>query len=115
VNDFDRQLVDLISTLTDEGQVVLLRDVAEDYGKELVTAVVEDGFAVVANTFDDFHFQVLVSTDNALRLLGDSASECVIGQARGAIALEDEPNLIFRYAAGDPDAIAEVRSRHGRE
>ena len=30
----------------------------------------------------------------------------------GAIGPEDEPNLILRYIADDPDAVAEVRSRH---
>ena len=33
-------------------------------------------------------------------------------QAPAAFELEDEPNLIFRYAADDSDAIAEVRRRH---
>jgi hypothetical protein len=77
VSDFDRQLINLISTLTDESQVVLLRDVVEDYSTELTERAIRDGF--------------------------------------GAIALEDKPNLIFRYAADEPEAIAEVRSRHGRD
>jgi hypothetical protein len=112
MSDFNRDLIDLISTLTDEGQVISLRDAVEDYGVELVARVLNDGFAVVAKSLDDFHFDVL-PPDEALRALEDDATECVIGQAPTAVALEDEPNLIFRYAADDQAAIAEVRSRAG--
>jgi hypothetical protein len=36
-----------------------------------------------------------------------------VAQMPGAIWPEEEPNLILRYAADEPEAIVEVRSRHG--
>ncbi len=38
-----------------------------------------------------------------------------IHQARDGMEMKDAPNLIFDYAADDPAAIAEVRTRHGLE
>ena len=120
VSDFDRKLVDLISTLTDECIVDSLRSQIEYYGKELVARVVRDGFAGVVRAApeDDVHDMLremrFLPTEEALRLAGLKriSWDYRIAQKPGAIGLEDDASLIFRYAADDPDAVADVRSRH---
>jgi hypothetical protein len=58
-----------------------------------------------------------------VRLISHLTDECQVleriswrysvAQMPGAIWPEEEPNLILRYAADEPEAIVEVRSRHG--
>jgi len=121
---FDRQLVDLISTLTDESLVEPLRSVVNYSGKELTARVIRDGFAGVlrAALDEDFHDVLgeelremrFLPTEEALRIVGLKriSLDYHVAQKPGAIGLEDDAGLIFRYAADDPDAIAEVRARH---
>ena len=114
MTNFDRQLIDLIATLTDEGQVVRLSDPVEDYGRQLVARVLRDGFAVVARSVEDHYFGLFLSTDDALPLIEGTTIplEFVLGQAPWAVALEDEPNLVFEYAADVPEAVDAVRLRN---
>jgi hypothetical protein len=51
-----------------------------------------------------------------IELISQLTDECqVLNQMPGAIWPEEQPNLIRCYAADEPEAIAEVRSRHGVE
>jgi hypothetical protein len=125
MSDFDRKLVNLADDVTG-GQVLHLSDLVDDCGSNLVSRVIADGFGAVVhlqNWTDDFHERIrealraqrFIPTQEALRVISQKPIplDYFTHQAPGALGLEDEPNLIFRYAADDPEAIAEVRSRHG--
>ena len=120
MNDFDRKLVDLITELTDEGTVWPLAGVTGYWGREIAARLITDGFAVVydgeaARRFDRLENVQFLPVDEALVLLHHlrKADDYVIAEAPWApICLEDYPDLIFRYAADDPEAVAEVRQRH---
>jgi hypothetical protein len=93
--------------------------------RERVARVIEDGFAVARRNrdadkdggLDDANF---VSTEDARTLVNhlrktawDAPDAYVIHDAPWAgIGPEDEPDLIYQYAADDPEAVAEVRRRH---
>jgi len=124
MNDFDRRLVNLIEDVTG-GAVLNLGDLVDDCGPTLVSRVIADGFGAVVyvpnwpDKFQDRIDQALrsqrfIPTEEALVLISQPpiSPDYFTHQAPGAFELEDEPNLIFRYAADDPDAIAEVRRRH---
>jgi hypothetical protein len=120
VSDFDEKLIELISTLTDECQVIGLRGVVDGYGKDRSARVIRDGFAGVirlAEQDDIFHItpdEHFLRTKEAVRVIGlrRISWRYMVAQTPAAIALEDEPNLVFKYAADDPEAITEVRRRH---
>jgi hypothetical protein len=115
MTDFDRQLADLLSTLTDEGQVVPLRYVVEDYGTERTERAIRDGFAVIRRAGDDLDDDSFLPIEEAVVVLHHvrkTDDYIILGRPWAAIGLEDEPNSIFRYAADEPNAIAEIRSRH---
>jgi hypothetical protein len=124
VNDFDRQLIDLISDLTDEGQFVPLRSVLDDYGPKLAARAIADGFAVVHQApLEGWNYHdVLRRILREQRFLPEADALALVERqnidldyfmaaAPWAIALEEMPSLVFRYAADDPEAVAEVRSR----
>ena len=122
--DTDRELVNLLSTLTDEGQVVPLREAVGDFGPEHVARVIRDGFAVVFQAPDDASWETVIQhmwdwpclpCEEAAVLvrLDPVPPQYRIRRAVGALALEGAPNLVFDYAADAPDAVAEVRARHG--
>ena len=121
MSDVNRKLLDLISTLVDECNVLALDiHVVDYYGKELAERVIRDGFAGVvrAGPDDDVHELLwehrFLPTEEALRIVGLKriSSRYQIAQMPGAIGLEDDANLVVRYARDDPDAVAEVRRRH---
>ena len=125
MNDFDRKLVDLIAELTDEGVVNSLDLFVDHYGREFCTRVIEDDFAVVRHVpFDDNFREAMdrtlwegrfVPTDDALRQVGEPKISLDYFLSAGPwapIGLEDQPNLIFRYAADEPEAVDEVRQRN---
>ena len=122
--DTDRELVDLLSTLTDEGKVVPLRETVGDFGPERVARIIRDGFAVVFQVPDGASWETVIEHMwDWPSLPCEEATELVhlepvplqyrIRHAVGALALEGAPNLVFDYAADVPDAVAEVRARHG--
>jgi hypothetical protein len=47
--------------------------------------------------------------------LGQIPDDFRITQASGALSVQFDATLIFRYAADEPGAVAEVRSQHGLE
>jgi hypothetical protein len=120
---FDRKLVDLISELTDCGMVLPLKSVLDFWGRERAARVITDGFAVVrrnadaARSLDDASF---VSTEDALVLVHHLRkttwdapdAHLILAGPWASIGPEDEPDLIARYAADDPGAVAEVQRRH---
>ena len=118
MTDFDRKLADLIATLTDEGQVWPLDLALHEYGPELTARILADGFAVVrAVPYADFDDDNLLPVEDAVVLLHHlrkTDDYIVAAGPWAAICLEDEPNLIFSYAANEPKAVAEVRSRHAQ-
>lgn len=121
----DRKLLGLITELTDEGMVWPLKMALDTWGRERAARVVADGFAVLRNRrnadadggLGDANF---VPTEDApvvihhLRKTAWDAPDAyvIVAGPWGAIGPEDEPDLIFRYVADDPDAVAEVRRRH---
>jgi hypothetical protein len=122
MSDVDNDLLDLISTLTDECTVLGLKmHVVDHYGRERAARVVRDGFAGVVHIEDgEDNFEVLQAKrflpwEEALRVIGLKriSWRYEIAQLPGAVGFEDDPHLIFRYAADDPDAIAAVRAQHG--
>jgi len=120
----DRELVDLIATITDEGQVVRLAAFAEDYGSERCARVIRDDFAVVHHVQDgeDIHQTVdrvvfkggFFSQEEALRQVAaaETSRDVLCQGPWSPIGLEDEPDLIFRYCADEPEAVAEIRRRN---
>jgi hypothetical protein len=70
----------------------------------------------LVNLIDDVTGGVVqtLTTDEALAVVEESpvSSNYKVHQAPGTLELEDEPDLLFRYAADDLDAIDEVRRRH---
>lgn len=118
----ERMLIELIAELTDYGMVWPLKDLTDHRGREQVGRVVADGFAVVRNTrdtlpddgYDNANF---LPTEDALVLLHHLRKRewddyRILAGPWGAIHREDEPDLISRYAADDPEAVSEVRRRH---
>ena len=123
--DTDRRLIDLIATITDEGQAIGLALFAEHYGSERYARVIRDDIAVVWHVPNDKHFhgtlgrlrdagEFLSQDDALLQVKGaESARDYVLSEGPWVpIALEDEPDLIFRYCADEPGALAEVRRRN---
>jgi len=127
MSDFDRELIEVITDV-DGGEVWELRELVELRGAALVSRVINDGFAAVFRASDDDLFQPLplaaelnrkwhyLSTQEAVDViqLDQIPDDFRIAQAHRAIDVQVEPTL-FRYAADEPEAIAEVRSRHGRQ
>jgi hypothetical protein len=126
MSDFDRELFEVITDV-DGASILELRELVELRGVALVSRVIADGFAAVFQASDDDLFRPFpadqlrkwqyLSTEEALQVvqLDQIPNDFRVAQARGAIDLQREPTLIFRYAADEPEAVAEVRSRHGRE
>jgi hypothetical protein len=125
VTGSDRKLLELIAELTDEGMVWPLKHVLDTWGREPAARVIADGFAVVRQRrdadkdggLDDANF---VSAKDArilvyhLRETEWDAPEAyvILAGPWAAIGPEDDTDLIFRYVADDPEAIAEVQRRH---
>jgi hypothetical protein len=123
--DHDRALFALITELTDEGMVYDLKGVLDMYGRERAARVVADGFAVIRRRrdvdapggLDGMNF---VPTEDARIVVNhlrkkpwDSPDAYIIlAGPWAALGPEDDPSLILRYAADDPQAVAEVRLRH---
>jgi hypothetical protein len=124
VSDRDRKLVDLIDDVTG-GVVQDVRYLVDVYGSAAVARVIGDGFGVVflvSGSDPEYHEAVqralnecrVLTTEDAVALVRTPLipPDYRIHQAPGAFDLEDEPNLLFRYAADDPEAVAEVRRQH---
>jgi hypothetical protein len=128
MTDWDRNLVELITSVTD-GAPWELKNLVEGRGTTAVSRVIADGFAEVFQASDE-ELQLLqrapaperltrewryLTTDEALRIvaLDPVPDDYRIERARGALSLEDAPDLVFRYAADEPDAITEVRAGNG--
>ena len=118
MSDFDRELIDVITDVT-SGQVWHLGDLVDDHGPAFVSRAIADGFGVVGNAPWKHHREALrahsfIPEHEAIALVHepDIPEEYWLHEAPGALRLEDEPNLIFSYAADDPEAIAEVRRRN---
>jgi hypothetical protein len=121
----DRQLLTLITELTDEGMVWPMKSALDTWGRNRVARVIEDGFAVVRQRrhaeadggLGDLDF---ISAEEARVLVyhlpktaSDAPDAYVIHAGPwAAIGPEDEPDLIFRYVADSPEAVAQVRHRH---
>jgi hypothetical protein len=92
--------------------------VLDHWGRERAPRLITDGFVVVRrarNALEGLDPATFLPSDEALTLMHHlrKTDDYVITDAPYAgICLEDEPDLIFRYAADDPDAIAEVRRTH---
>jgi len=118
MNDYNRQPVDLIASLTDEGQVWPLDLLVGEYGPRLATRVIADGFAAIRrDSYENLEDSSFLSIEDATVIINRSyeMSDYVIAAGPWApVALEDEPNLIFGYWSDEPDAVAEVR-RHNAE
>ena len=112
---YDRQLFILIEELTDCGMVMSPQSTIDYWGREHTKRVLADGFAVIRRggaDLDDANFldaeEAHVVIDH-LRKTDDYAN---IEGPWAPIGPEDEFDLIRRYAADDPEAVAEVRRRH---
>jgi hypothetical protein len=121
----DRSLLHLITELTDEGMVWPLESVLDTWGRERAIRVLADGFAVIRSRRDadkdgGLGAANFVTTEDARVLVHylkktawDAPDAYVISAGPwAAIGPEDEPDLIFRYTADDPEAVTEVRRRH---
>jgi hypothetical protein len=124
----DGDLLGLISTLTDEGQTLQLREVVDDFGPARVARVIRDGFAVVFQATDDEFWEAVANQPfdwpaHRKNLPIDEATELVqldpvpldyrIRGAPNALEMVGAPHLLLDYATDRRDAIAEVRARHG--
>jgi len=118
MNDYNRQRLDLIAGLTDEGQVWPLDLLVGKYGPKLATRGIADGVAVICrDSYESLEDSSFLSIEDAIVIINRSyeMSDYVIAAGPSTpIALEDEPNLIFGYGSDKPDAVAEVR-RHNAE
>ena len=120
MNDWDSQLIELITDL--DGHVSELREIVEDHGTTLVSRVIADRVALVFRATDDELFsrsrdrRRYLPVDEALHLI---ERERIPQEYRivdsGTIDPQLDGTLMFRYTADDPAAIAEVRSKRGRE
>lgn len=126
MSDFDRELIETITDL--DGAVCELRDVVAKRGAAHVARVIADGIAAVFHATDKELFACAEpwgdAKREALQYLPSDEALLVVQLPRipedFRIVLETldpqlDGSLMFRYAADDPAAIAEVRTRRGRE
>jgi hypothetical protein len=114
MNDHDRQLFLLIEELTDCGMVMSLQSTVDHWGREHTKRAIADGFAVIRRTGTDLGDGDFVPTTDAAAVvdhLRRADEYVIIAGPWAAIGPEDDPSLILRYAADDPDDLAEVRRR----
>jgi len=115
----DPEVMDAVTDLF--GYIARLHEMVDERGSDLVARVIDDGFADVFLASDEqlFSFQgwEYLPADEALRVmrLEPIPADYRITEARGAVDPQGDPTLICRYAANEPDAIAEVRAQHGRK
>jgi L-seryl-tRNA(Ser) seleniumtransferase len=116
IQGWDRQIVDLITDIDGMSPAWELRSLVQRHGAAHVTRVIRDGAATVVHmeTRESQFDLEPVPAEEAVRL---AQLEPVPYEYRVvAKALEFQSgSLLFRYAADDPAAIAEVRSRAGLE
>ena len=115
MTDYDRRLFFLIEELTDCGIVMSLRSTVDDWGREHTKRVIADGFAVIrpeGADLDDGNFLDVEAANAVIDHLRKTDNYVIIAGPWAAIGPEDDPDLIRRYAADDPEAVAEVRRRH---
>jgi hypothetical protein len=119
MSDFDRDVLEVVTDV--DGETWELRELVELRGAELVSRVINDGFAsVAAATLDDLAWREPLTpwpeltTDESLRLvrLESIPSGYLIFHAVGSLTLQGAPTLVVRYTADDPEAIAEVKARN---
>jgi hypothetical protein len=119
MSDWDRRLIELITDL--DGEVWELEKFVEAHRTMLVSRVISDGIAGVFQATDDELFQPgrwmkpeYLPSSEALRLVQltqFSREHRIVGT--GTLDPQLDGTLMFRYAAVDRAAIAEVRSRAG--
>ena len=119
----DRKLLELITDL--DGAVSELGEIVAEHGTTLVSRVIADGIGAVfpardrerVHTPGHYGKQRSLPPDEALRIV---ELEQIPADYRIALSLDTldpqlDGTLMLRYAADDPAAIAEVRSRAGLE
>jgi len=122
MSDWDRQLIELITDLdANLYGVCELRELVQEYGAERVIRVITDGIGAVVRAeegevLDWDRERQYVSLDEAVRLaqLEPVPIEYRVVHFHETLEAQN-PGLLFRYAADDPAAVAEVRSRAGLE
>lgn len=115
MSDPDRKLVSLIEELTDSGPVWPLASAVDEWGRELPARVIADGFAALRQGYsnlDDDNFIPVEEAPTVIQHVGKADDYLILAAPWAPIHLEDEPDLILRYAANNAVAISEVRRRH---
>jgi hypothetical protein len=122
MSDWDRNLVELITDLDASGFADReLSELVEDYGAAPVARVIADGIAAVTHATREEVLSVFPSVaelehlprDEAIRLAQLEPVPTGYRVVHETLDAQSDGTLIFRYAADDPAAVAEVRSRAG--
>ncbi|HEY2353587.1 MAG TPA: hypothetical protein VGH79_01645 [Gaiellaceae bacterium] len=114
----DGQLFELIQELTECGLVWPLDSAVDVWDRERVKRVIADGFAVVRRRGSDLHDDTFIPTDQAntaIDHLRTTDEYVLIAAPWVPIDPEYELDLVTRYAADEPEAIAEVRRAHSEK
>jgi hypothetical protein len=115
VTEHDRQVFFLIEELTECGMDFSLESVADHGGRVCSKRVIADGFAVIRRGGTDLGDNNFLAGDEAkvvIDHLRKTEDYVIMAEPWAPLGSEDDFDLIHRYAADVPEAVAEARRRH---